>query len=521
MFFDRQKKTIYAAILFLLSMVALAGCAGDAEEQPVPSSTTAVSTPIPTTNPPSTNPLPTETTQPPTPAAAGAETTASTPLPASPTAAPLPTATELVFGPIEPVGLALVAEGFAAPVDLAAAPGDDGRLFVVDQTGLISVVTAAGELLPEPFLDLRGRLAALNPGYDERGLLGMALHPDFAQNGRFFVYYSAPLRPGAPAGWDHTSHVSAFTVSPQNPNTADAGSERLIMQIDQPQSNHNGGQITFGPDGYLYIALGDGGSANDVGRGHVEDWYDANAGGNGQHRQNLLGAILRIDVDQAAADGRPYAIPANNPFAGSDGADEIFAYGFRNPYRISFDREGDRRLFAADAGQDRWEEVSLVTRGGNYGWNVKEGTHCFSTANPGQSLPDCPQAAPGDIPLIDPIIEYQNGKIQGGLGLAIVGGFVYRGSALPWLRGRYVFGDWSTSYALPGDGSLLVATPPEQAGQMWPMETLMVTTNESGELQAFLLSFGQDAAGELYVLTSQSVGPTGSSGKLYKIVPAG
>ena len=225
--------------------------------------------------------------------------------------------------------------------------------------------------------------------------------------------------------------------------------------------------MAFGPrDGYLYISIGDGGGADDVGLGHVEDWYAANEGGNGQDiQQNLMGDILRIDVDS----GAPYGVPADNPFTGTpgcaDGCDETWAYGFRNPYRFSFDMGGSRDLLVGDAGQELWEEVSLAVKGGNFGWNVKEGAHCFSTDDPGVSPDDCPDTvgAPhpraGD-PLIDPVIEYQNehNPLGGGLGHAIVGGHVYRGDDLPRFSGDYIFGDWSREEE-EGDGSLFVAQP--------------------------------------------------------------
>ena len=294
---------------------------------------------------------------------------------------------------IPPVGnevldVELVAEGLTAPGLLREAPDGSGRLFVVDQAGLIRVIDADGTLLPEPFLDVRSRMVTLNAGFDERGLLGLDFHPDYATNGRFYVYYSAPLRAGAPAAFNHTSHVSEFTVS-SDPNVADAGSEEVLLQVDQPQFNHNAGTVAFGPDGYLYISLGDGGGGDDTGVGHV-------AGGNGQDiESNLLGSILRIDVDG----GDPYAIPADNPFVGEDGLDEIYAYGVRNPYRFSFDMGGSNDLLVGDAGQELYEEVSLVELGGNYGWNVKEGTHCFDPDDPTNPPADCPDVGEMGEPL--------------------------------------------------------------------------------------------------------------------------
>ncbi|MGD1992630.1 MAG: PQQ-dependent sugar dehydrogenase [Anaerolineae bacterium] len=411
--------------------------------------------------------------------------------------------------PFEPVvGLELVADGFAAPLALVASGDGSGRRFVLDQTGQIWILMPEGELEDDPFVDVSGRMVQLSGGYDERGLLGLAFHPDFAENGRFYLYYSAPLRDEAPAGWNHTSHISEFVVSQDDPNSADPDSERLLMQVDQPQSNHDGGQIAFGPDGYLYIPLGDGGGASDRGTGHNPEL------GNGQDTSTLLGSVLRVDVDG----GDPYGIPPDNPFSGEEGREEIFAYGFRNPYRIAFDAGGERQLFVGDVGQNLWEEVDIVTRGGNYGWNIKEGTHCFDPLNPGVSPGECPDISEMGVALAAPIIEYQNANAPGGLGRAVVGGMVYRGSALPAFQGRYVFGDWSTGFNRP-DGTLLVATPPEMGEGMWPFEEVRIAARENGRLGSFLLSFGQDADLELYVLTSDTPGPSGDTGKVFKIVP--
>jgi glucose/arabinose dehydrogenase len=418
------------------------------------------------------------------------------------------------------VGLRTVAEGLTSPVTLTSPSDGSGRLFVVDQAGLIRVLMHDGTLRAEPFLDLRSRMVALMPGFDERGLLGLAFHPQYAANGRFFVYYSAPLRAGGPAGFNHTSHISEFRVS-ADPNRADLASERILLQVDEPQFNHNGGTLLFGPDdGYLHISLGDGGGANDVGLGHVADWYADNAGGNGQDvTENLLGSILRIDIDA----GTPYGIPPDNPFVGTAGLDEVWAYGFRNPYRMSFDSGGSHQLFVGDVGQASWEEVSIVSGGGNYGWNVKEGTHCFDAESPTQEPAACPDVVgaghprTGD-PLIDPIIEYPQARL-GGPGVAVVGGHVYRGSALPQFRGRYVFGDWSRSFGQPS-GSLFVAKPRKRG--LWQMQELRVATSPTNRLNARLLGFGQDAAGELYALTTNNAGPTGTTGRVLKLVrPSG
>jgi LPXTG-motif cell wall-anchored protein len=299
-------------------------------------------------------------------------------------------------------------------------------------------------------------------------------------------------------------------VSETDANVANPDSERILLQVDQPQLNHDGGQIAFGPDGFLYIPLGDGGDANDTGLGHNPEI------GNGQDTSVLLGSILRIDVNG----GDPYGIPADNPFVGQESRDEIFAYGFRNPYRIAFDAGGSQQLFVGDAGQNQWEEVDLVTLGGNYGWHIKEGTHCFDAENPNTSPEECPDTGPMGEPLIDPIIEYQNSNVEGGLGRVVVGGMMYRGGALPQFQGRYIFGDWSTSFQ-EADGTLLVATPSGTAGELWPYQEVSIATRESGRLDTYLLSFGQDAEGELYILTSDTAGPAGDTGRVLKIVPAG
>ena len=424
----------------------------------------------------------------------------------------------------EGIALELVADGFTHPVMLAEAPDGSGRLFVVDQTGVIRVVDSDGTVQSDPFLDISDRVVDLNANYDERGLLGLAFHPDFENNGRFFVYYSAPLRAEAPDDFDHTSHLSEFLVSADDPNRANPNSEQVLLQVDQPQSNHNAGTLAFGPeDGYLYVSIGDGGGANDVGVGHVEDWYEDNEGGNGQDvTQNLLGNILRIDVDG----GDPYGIPPDNPFVDEDGLDEIYAYGLRNPYRFSFDR-ANGSLLVGDAGQELYEEVSLVTAGGNYGWNVKEGVHCFDAENPEDPPADCPDEVgeghprEGD-PLIDPVIEFPNANLPDGLGLVVVGGYVYHGEALPELLGQYLFGVAARGQ---GEGGAVYAAQPQQSG-LWDFSAPNFVDNTGGgvitaggELSDFLLSFGQDLEGEVYLLTAAELGPSGNTGKVFRLVP--
>lgn len=407
------------------------------------------------------------------------------------------------------VALQEVATELTSPVSLKESPDETGRLFIVDQTGIIYIMKN-GSLQEEPFLDIQNKLVSLNSSYDERGLLDIAFHPGFAANGKFYVYYSAPLRGEAPNDFDHTSVIAEYIVSLSDPDRVDPVSERILLQVDQPQSNHNGGALAFGPDSYLYISLGDGGNRDDEGTGHVSDWYDENAGGNGQDiTENLHGSILRIDVDVTPG----YGIPASNPFVGHEGLDEIYAYGFRNPYRMSFDMAGNHALYVSDAGQELFEEVSIVTAGNNYGWNVREGAHCFDAENPETVPDDCPQVDDYGNPLIDPVLEFDNAK-NGGPGLVVVGGNVYRGSAIEGFQGHYVFGAWSDSFDSPG-GVLFYANT-LQAGSMWDHEELTLVGGNLGE---YLLAFGQDLDGEVYVLTTGTAGPSGNTGKVYKIVP--
>ncbi len=249
------------------------------------------------------------------------------------------------------IGVEVVADGFVSPVQLVHAPGKNGRRFVVDQVGLVWGLNPAGNRMPKPFLDVRDRIVELRAQGDERGLLGLAFHPDFRRNGRLFAFYNAPPRPGAPEGFNNTINISEFRTQGGQQIHADASTERIVLQVDHPQANHNGGTIAFGPDGYLYISIGDGGGRDDEGLGHVDDWYADNAGGNGQDiTQNLLGSILRIDVDRRT----PYAIPRDNPFIRHPGLDEIWAYVFRNPYRFALDTRGDHAMLVGDAWQELW-----------------------------------------------------------------------------------------------------------------------------------------------------------------------
>lgn len=402
------------------------------------------------------------------------------------------------------VSLKLVTEGFTSPTVLIPLADDSGRLLVADQVGTIYVLNKDGKLSDKPFLDLRSKLTKLNDGFDERGVLGVALHPKFKENRKFYVYYSAPIRKEAPPKFDHTSHISEFKVRENDYAQGDLATERLLLEIDKPQFNHNCGRIVFGPDGFLYIGVGDGGAGNDTGPGHSPQ-------GNGQDLTKHLGKILRIDIDK----GDPYAIPSDNPFAsGGQAKPEIFAYGLRNPWGISFDRGGSHELFAADVGQDAWEEVNIIKNGGNYGWRIREGFECFDPKNSLKPPPDCPKVGADGKPLIDPILVYKNYKRfmkdPEPKGASVTGGYVYRGKAIPSLVGQYVYGDWSRSMATP-DGAVFAGK--RGGDNKWTLDVLIP------KLGKYVVAFGQDNDGELYVLTTDNNALKGKTGRVFKIVP--
>ena len=360
----------------------------------------------------------------------GPTATAGTTASAPPAADPSPDA------PLPRVRLERVHSALSFERLTGAHQAPDGRWFVVEQPGRI-LTFREGDAQATVFLDVRSRV---NAAGDEEGLLGLALAPDFDRSGVFFVNYTA----SGPRRTVVSSFASTGTA-------ADPASEAVLLEVAQPFSNHNGGQIAFGPDGHLYVALGDGGSGGDP-QGH------------GQNVETLLGTLLRIDV----SDRRAYRVPADNPFVGQAGRDEIWAYGLRNSWRFSFDLETGA-LWAGDVGQNEWEEVNLITRGGNYGWNVMEGTHCFRTAQ-------CDRSG-----LIIPITSYPN---SGATGCSVTGGFVYRGAAIPALRGAYVYGDYcsGTVWALRHDGARATIE------------------DEIGSAGFRIGSFAQDRDGEIYVL---------------------
>ncbi len=414
--------------------------------------------------------------------------------------------------------LQLIAEGFSAPSVLVSIPDGSGRLLLADQAGVIYLLDRDGKRAEQPFLDLRDKLSTVGKGMEERGLLGLALHPQFKSNRKFYVVYSAPLRDGAPEQWDHTERLSEFKTTGDF-SRAEPASERVVLEIDEPDWNHNSGRIAFGPDGFLYWSVGDGGAPNDVGdpargRGHPPEGF-------AQNLQTLLGKVLRLDVDG----GTPYAIPRDNPFAdGKKGRPEIFAYGLRNPWGMSFDRGSKHDLILADVGQDRWEEINIIVNGGNYGWRLREGFDGFDPDAP-RSAPANPATAGADgKPFVDPVYVYQTlrgrGTVPDAFGVTITGGYVYRGRAIPALTGKYIFADWSRNMGF-GDGTLLVATIPaaDSGEKRWTAQPLAVEGFPDGRVKAFIWALGEDESGELYVLTNGANMIHGERGKVFKLVP--
>jgi glucose/arabinose dehydrogenase len=381
-------------------------------------------------------------------------------------------------------------------------------------------------LQAQPFLDLSSKLVPERPGFDERGLLGLTFHPEFAAagaagEGKFYVYYSAPspLAPGtAEAPVDHQSVLAEYRVQAGDPNFGDLNSERILLTFNEPQFNHNAGFIDFGPDGYLYVMTGDGGSSNDNNAGHTggDPTQPNGVLGNAQDRTNLLGKALRIDVDGTNGPGGQYGIPASNPFVGQGNGvrEEIFAYGLRNPWKAAFDDGpgGTGRLFVADVGQGAVEEVNIVEAGQNYGWRILEGTRDFDNT-----------VAPNPVvPLRDPIAEYAHPGVGNGLpeiGISVTGGVVYRGDDFPELQGKYVFGDWSRGFQSPSGTLLgLEETNPGE----FDLEVLNVAGGNP--LTEFIQAFGSDEAGEIYVATRRTLAPSAldpntglPTGSIYRI----
>ncbi|MBN2593636.1 MAG: CHRD domain-containing protein [Sedimentisphaerales bacterium] len=403
------------------------------------------------------------------------------------------------------IELKTIVDGLSAPLGMAVPDDGSERMFVYDQAGLVWVVTENAGKLPTPLMDVNDRLVSLGR-YDERGLLGLATHPYFTQFPFIYTYTSEPVDGPAdfvnvmPEGVEnnHQSVIAEWQIYPNDPNRVDPNSRREILRIDQPQSNHNGGTLRFGPDGFLYISLGDGGRANDVADGHVP-------GGNAQSLQRIYGKVIRIDVNGSNSANGQYGIPKDNPFEGTDSVQEIYAYGLRNPYTYSFDSlTGD--LYLGDAGQNNIEEVDIIVNGGNYGWNLREGSFWFDsvTDNIGSVVTGPVRPEPPD--LIDPIAEYDHDE-----GAVVVGGYVYRGTQIPALQGRYVFGDWG-SFGAPS--ARLFTLDPN-----FVIEELRIGLADR-PADFWLRGFGQDADGELYIFGSTVLGPSGDTGVVLKIMPS-
>lgn len=343
---------------------------------------------------------------------------------------------------------------FDQPVDIQSPKDGTNRIFVLSQSGVISVFKNDPHIkVKEVFLDIKNKV--LSGG--EMGLLGLAFHPNFKSNGSFYLDYTTdnPRR----------TIIAKYRVSKDDPSKADPESEEILFQVEQPYANHNGGQIIFGPDGYLYISLGDGGSGGDPHN------Y-------GQNLKTLLGKILRIDVDNKAG-GKNYAIPNDNSFIGNKNGyrEEIFAYGLRNVWRFSFDKDG--KLWAGDVGQDKWEEIDIIQKGENYGWRIMEGNHCFNPEN------DCDTTG-----LILPVWEYGHNDMGG---YSITGGFVYNGKSVQGLTDKYVYADYVV-------------------GKIWTFEYLNGKVNNRllSDTDFAISTFGVDENNELYFADYKS------DGKLYK-----
>uniref|UniRef100_A0A8C8YGM1 HHIP like 2 n=1 Tax=Prolemur simus TaxID=1328070 RepID=A0A8C8YGM1_PROSS len=385
------------------------------------------------------------------------------------------------------------ASGLRNPVCMVHAGDGSHRRFVAEQVGAVWVYLPDGSRLPRPFLDLRD--AVLSPARirDERGLLGLAFHPRFRRNRKFYVYYSC-------LGGKKVEkiRISEMKASRADPNRADPKSERVILEIEEPASNHNGGQLLFGLDGYMYIFTGDGGQAGDP----------FGKFGNAQNKSSLLGKVLRIDVDGAGEGGQRYRVPSDNPFVSEPGAHPaVYAYGVRNMWRCSVDRgdpvtrRGRGRMFCGDVGQDKFEEIDLIVKGGNYGWRAKEGFECYD-----QEL--CRNASLDDVL---PIYSYSHA-----VGKSVTGGYVYRGCESPNLNGLYIFGDFMSGR--------LMALREDRKAKTWRKRDICVGgaacafPGLTGTHGKFITSFAEDEAGELYFLATSFPSAYAPLGSIYKVV---
>lgn len=440
--------------------------------------------------------------------------------------------------PLPNVALQPIAEGLDAPIFLVTLPDNSDRKLIGDQTGKVWLLDSDGHRQVEPFLDLSENLAPLLQAFDERGLWSLAFHPEYRTTGSMFVTYSAKRRDQSPYSGEtaYTWRLSEFRADVSNPNRADLSSERVLLELDWINRKHNGGGLAFGQDGFLYVGIGDGGGVHGVPDVYVapeltdeefrhaaeikedpfrlpEEFYHYDSWAQDLHR--LHGKILRLDVNGEA----PYAIPPTNPFSGrKEGRDEIWAWGFRNPFRLAFDSAGAGDLFVNGVAESLWETIYMVDRPGNYGWAVREGTHCFDRSRAFDPPKDCPrQDAVGEI-MRDPVVEYPNWSVKREwskidaepLGTANVGGFIYRGAMFPKLFGKLVFGDFSTRLEAPS-GQIFVGSPAQDWRGLWPFERLI-------EIDQRIHSLAQDGRGELYVMTTAHGIPVGKTGKVWKLV---
>jgi glucose/arabinose dehydrogenase len=429
------------AILSFLFTIGLAGCTFGSPTQVPPSTpTTAFFIRVPTpTLAPSVTPRSIRSTIEPTMAITGTVTVTATVI--VPTDTPMPTTVSELPDP-SGYSWQMVVSGLKQPEGLVNARDGSGRLFIVEQAGLVRILKD-GAILPTPFLDLTQKVICCG----ERGLLGLVFHPKYTENGYFYVDYTENVNSQL------YTVIARYSVSASDPNQADNSSEVRLLRIEQPYQNHNGGEVQFGPDGYLYIGMGDGGSAGDP-------------LGNGQSMQTLLGKILRIDVDHT----QPYSIPADNPFANGGGLWEIWVYGLRNPWRFSFDKlTGD--LYIGDVGQDAWEEIDFLAAGNpggsNFGWNYYEGMYPYRGS------------PPAGTDFVMPVAEYGHDE-----GYSVSGGYVYRGKDLPAWQGVYLYGDYGS-------------------GRVWGLLHLPDGTWQNSlmfETGANISSFGVDENGEIYLV---------------------
>jgi glucose/arabinose dehydrogenase len=413
------------------------------------------------------------------------------------------------------IALESAVEGTTFPTDMSFLPNGDS--LIIERTG--QILLASDGQVRQTVLDLTDQMAEVA---GERGLVGMALHPDFADNGKLYVRYSGQLTGEySEEEWSHIAVLSELQMTADR-SGIDPDSERRILEVPEPGIVHNAGGLAFSPEGYLYVALGDG-QRTDLGDTSWSWWHEQ--GGAAQNTtDNLLGGILRIDVDNPA-DGREYGIPSDNPLVGEAGRDEYYAWGLRNPYKISVD---DGRLFIGDVGEQTRESVYLSEKGANHGWPIVEGSSCGPSTAVGHTISDnpanvfnpkvwqsvtnrvsprkvCPTPKETDRSFVHPIIEYRRSGAR-----SVTGGYVYRGDAIPELQGSYIFGDFVPPCPI------FATEPAEDGDKPWPMTALVVPDSENGRPDGSIPPFARDQDGEVYVLTT---GRGEGSGKIRKIVP--